>query len=275
VLAVLSLPEVAAGATSDRRGHMMTTAGCYDQASFVSVQSDRVQKRDGDASNDLVPEDYELRSDDGATVALLVGEIRCDGGVTIGDTVLPGPVSVAFVGPELRPRPDEHPSAVPDNSCALDDRLDFYLLALITDSKPFADWLRAGTGLSAYHAPGIVHDYTIAEPFGVAPFRFEAPAPPDWAFKVDGAAGAQNETCLFVDFNWWQDTKTPDGKTWTAKLGFPYHRNYIAPAAVTVMATTPGSTLEEILPTNPATPTAAFGTVQAPWTGTKEVISRK
>jgi len=53
--------------------------------------------------------------------------------------------------------------------------------------------------------------------------------------------------------NWWQDTKTPDGKTWRVKLTLPYHASNVAPAEVAVIAAD-GSELEEILVTNPATP---------------------
>jgi hypothetical protein len=46
--------------------------------------------------------------------------------------------------------------------------------------------------------------------------------------------------------NWWQDTKTPDGKRWTVKLAHPPHDNYVAPADVTVKPEA-GSELDRIM----------------------------
>lgn len=282
LLMPLWLAAPAAGADGVPNGHTIGATGCYDQANQVQVPIERARAE--------VPPGYALRANEtagvpgadgqaGATVLLEVSELSCRS-VSVGETAAAGPARIAFIGLELMPNAADHdPRATgntPDDPS--DDALlqDFYLLYLATDSKPLADWWRAGTGLQVHHTP-LFYDYpNVTAPFGIAGFHFKAPGHPDWAFSVDGTAAAQNEDpSVFVDVNFWQDTKTPDGKTWKVKLGFPYHKNHIAPADVEITATAPDSRLAKLLARNPAKPTLAVGAIQDPWTGTKEVITRK
>jgi hypothetical protein len=270
VLAALCLPATAAGA-SVGDGHTASFSDCHDQFSAIPVPIERAQVSDGDDSNDRVPEDYTIRPvspADQATALLGLTILRCT--VTVKGTLLPN-VTLTYAGFEVEPlSASEHQEA--------DLTGDFYLQFITTDSKLLADWLRSGTGLDV-HQVTLDYRYTMLEPFAMSPFFFEAPAPPDWAFKVEGAAAAQmvDPPTLFADDNYWRDTKTPDGKTWSVRIVAPAHADYVAPATVTVTATSPGSELEKILapppPGNPATP-PAFSVRQGPWQMTKKVFRK-
>lgn len=239
---------------------------CHDQANFVSVPVERAQE--------MVPEGYTVAATGepetslrGADTQLEVSELRCEN-VTLDGTVLPGPVSMAFAVLPLTGPPDgsEEP---PDE----DPVADVYLLFFSTNSKPLASWLRAGTDLEAFHVPGIVYDYAIPEaipgqPSGVNTFSFEAPTPPQWAFTVEGVAAVQQldqlDPAEIPASRAWQDTKTPDGKTWRVKLTSAKHDNFLAPAEVTLQAA-PGSEMEQIMVTNPAVPSLAVSGLIPDW----------
>lgn len=242
VLVALLVPSPPAGANNVTFAETVRFDRCHDQPNFVSVPIATAQEE--------VPQGYTVSPTHpgGATTELQLSELRCDS-VTVGDTVVPRPVSMAFATFPLAGAPE---GSADDPSVG-----DAYLLFFSTDSKPLADWLRAGTGLEAYYVPEMVYDYIVPEPFGEAPFYFAAPAPPAWAFTVEGRASAQHQVPAPIAEAWaWQDTKTPDGNTWRVTLAALAHDNYLAPAEVTIRAA-PGSEMERIMPTNPAVPSFA------------------
>jgi hypothetical protein len=205
---------------------------CHDQGSFLSVPMANVRDR--------VPQHYGVRSLDGVTATLVVAIDKCE--VTIGGKPLPGAVTWAAVGVEIEPPADANhdPAAVP---------ADLYMLFMVTDSEQLADWLRAGTGLRVRHVQRIRHDFATPElPLGQADFLFDAPAPTPSPFTVTGTARTQHVTPVLADVNFWQDTKTLDGRTWRVKLAFPSHADYVAFGDMTVDAED-GSELARIIGT--------------------------
>jgi hypothetical protein len=272
------LPSAVAAASSTSFDGTARFVGCHDQFNAFSVPVHRAQIRDGDAGNDRVPEHYTIRptlEGEEQTAVFGLTILRCDS-VTVKDTVSRG-VSLTYGAFDIEP------PAGAEHDPRADLPGDTYLQFISTDSKPLADWLRAGTGLELNLVP-LDYEYTMLAPAGVAPFSFEALAPPDWAFTVDGAASAQmlGDPTLYVDDNYWRDTKTPDGKTFRTRLVAPYHADWVAPAAVTVTATTPGSELHEILAPEgwpadlryPAAPTLAVSARQGAWDMTKAVFRK-
>lgn len=262
-LAALLLPAAAGGETTVTFEETASLDGCHDQVNFVTVPMSEAQIRDGDDSNDRVPEDYTVRPIDpsGETTPLVISEIRCDKG-TVGETVL-SDVRTAFVSFQLTGPPEgsgHEPTLGED--CTGEPSLppaDDYLLFFSTSSKPLADWLRAGTHVEVYYVPEMEHDYRLPEPFGIADFFFKAPAPTKWAFTVGGptedekgtASTQQGTPTCIPEERRWQDTKSADGRTWRVKLTSQAHDNYLAPADVWVHAG-PGSEMEKIFGTSTA-----------------------
>lgn len=210
---------------------------CDDQANFFSVPMKRVQIRDGDASNDRVPEAYTPKPDPLDRTILAISELRCEKATVNGSEV--GPVSMAFANIELTGAPE----GSPDNAAIGD----VYQLFLSTDSEPLADWLRAGTGLEAYYVPDISYNYTVPPEFGEAPFDFKAPGPRRWAFTVTGKAPAQRRAALRPEGFVWQDREAPDGRIWRTKFAVLAHDNYVVRATEMTVMPTPGSELHEIM----------------------------
>lgn len=237
VLVSLLVTAPARGGSSVTSPEKASFERCDDQANFFSVPMERVQIRDGDASNDRVPEAYTPRPDPPDKTVLAISELRCEKATVNGSEV--GPVSMAFANIELTGAPEGSP----------DDAVlgDGYLLFFSTDSEPLADWLRAGTGLEAYYEPDISYNYTVP-PEGEAPFDFKAPGPRRWAFTVTGKAPAQRQAPLRIGEGWaWQDKEAPDGRIWRTKFASLEHDNYaIFPVDMTVMPT-PGSELHKIM----------------------------
>jgi hypothetical protein len=233
-LATLCFAAIATAGSSPG-GHSASFDRCHQLVNLLAVPKKNVENRVGH---------FTVRSDDGLTAVLQVKPLTC-GSVTAGGTVLATHAKAAMVGVEVEtPSGTEHPSDTING--------DFYLLFFVTDSEPLAKWLRAGTGLEVEYVPGIAYSFAPPTP-GLAPFFFEAPEPARAPFKVEGVAGAQNVEGRDADVNWWQDTKTPDGKQWTVKLAHPRHTNFIAPADVTITAP-PESELAKIMGTSTAKP---------------------
>lgn len=298
---ILAVPPTASLAGEDETGvtfeERVSFARCHDQVNFLNdIPMERAQIRDGDDSNDRVPEDYEVMStkeeyarnfagleeDDtvvsdlgDVTTTLMVVEVRCDE-MTLGGNVHHD-VRMAFAEFPLKGPPAGIANAstlgngeAENAGCTRQEEsgnepLNSYVLFFSTNSKPFADWLRAGTDLEAYYVPGMVHDYRIPEEFGVDDFSFVAPTPANWAFTARGRAATQRLEPLCIAEEWrWQDTKTPGGNTWRVRLASQEHDNFIfSPTEVTLTAE-PGSELERIFVTNPAMdPLAASGYIPA------------
>lgn len=236
MLAVLWLPPTAAGESGAITTEAARFERCDDQVNFFSVPMERVQIRDGDAGNDRVPEAYTPKPDPPNNTILAISALRCESG-KVNKAAL-GPVTMAFANIELLKAPEGSP----------DDPLiaDVYQLFFSTNSKPLADWFRAGTGLDAYHVPDIVYRWVAPELLGEAPFDFEAPAPRRWAFTVTGRATAQREAFLLPEGFVWHEKKT-DGRTWRTTFWSRAHENYVVRAEEMTVMPRPGSELHAIM----------------------------
>lgn len=239
LLAVVAMlwPPPAAAEPEAGDGYTAKLEGCTIGGHFLTVPMARVQTRDG-VNNDLVPEHYVVRSDTGgATANLLVNPFACDT-VTAGGTT--GPARGAYVTVEIeRPPGLRAPETCPAETGDPHVLFDEYVLFMVTDSQPYADWLRAGTGFDVTYVPDISYDFT--PPAGT--FFFEAPS----IFTVEGVASAQSQAGpVCVEDNWWQDTRSPDGKRWTVRFNFPPHVDYFASADVTITAEE-GSELADVM----------------------------
>lgn len=214
VLAALVLPGPAAGQSSVTSPDTARFKDCHDQTNSFEVDMEQARMR--------VPADYEVTKADpeGEKARFEISELRCDKHWVSGTEL--DRVSLAFAVFELEHAPGTTP---------MNDPLpgDSYLLFVSTNSKPLADWLRADTGLEAYYVPEMVYGYLdpIPELPAEGNFSFTAPGPRKWAFTVTGTARVQRQAPLLITEGWaWQDTKTPDGKTWRAKIESGQHENY-------------------------------------------------
>lgn len=236
-LAVFSLPPAA---VADPTGPQSETATatherCHSALSFVEVPVEGVRP--------LVPDEYTVKSDNGATTYLNVDPFACED-VTLGNKT--GPVRFAVVSAEICPRGGT------EADCLFG--VEQYLLFLVTDSEAYAEWLRAGTGLEVKHVPGIVHDFDRPD-VGLAPYLFEAPKPSPSPFEVEGTIAAQTTIAVEIEEAQWffQDSRTADGKRWTVTIGYDLHHDFFAPGDITITAED-GSEMAQIMGRSEAKP---------------------
>lgn len=231
----------------------MNTVGLTDTASHKGCHSGLVlvEVPKGPVES-LVPDRYTVKSDNGETTYVRVDPFACES-VKVGGSEI-GPVRWAVVSAEICPR--SGPEALGCNG------VEEYLLFLPTDSEAYATWLRGGTGLDVTHVAGLVYNFERPD-VGMASYLFEVPIPSPAAFMVKGDVGAQTAVPVpIVEAQWFfqdtpvRDRSSPDGEVSTVSFRYGLHRDYFAPADVTITAEE-GSKMAEILSTSEAEPALA------------------